>query len=206
MARRSDHNRDELRSMALQAAYDIVVNEGTNNLTTRKVAAQMGYSVGTLYLIFKNLDDLKLALNIQSVARLRSRLRDATKDIAGPAEQLKAMAHYYLEFGLQRPNLWRLMFEHQIPGDDPMPESITRETDALLDLLVDRFGKLMPDADAQELLQVTTAYWSALHGVTHLVITEKLKLAHADSPHDVLQRQMDILFRGLTKPASDTHS
>ena len=126
MARRSDHNRDELRNMALEAAYEIVVSEGARNLTTRKVAARIGYSVGTLYLIFKNLDDLKLALNIQSITRLRSRLVEATDPIVDPAEQLKAMAHYYLEFGLQRPNLWRLMFEHQMPGDEPMPETITR--------------------------------------------------------------------------------
>jgi AcrR family transcriptional regulator len=202
MARRSDHNRDELRSMALEAAYEIIVREGEKNLTTRKVAARIGYSVGTLYLIFKNLDDLKLALNIQSITRLRSRLLEATGDIADPAEQLKAMAHYYLDFGLQRPNLWRLMFEHQMPGDDPMPETITRATDALLNLLVDRFGKLMPGAEPQDVLQVTAAYWSALHGVTHLVITEKLQLGHVDSAHDVLQRQMDILFRGLTTSGS----
>jgi AcrR family transcriptional regulator len=198
MARRSDHNRDELRSMALAAAYEIVVREGERNLTTRKVASRIGYSVGTLYLIFKNLDDLKLALNIQSITRLRRRLLEVTGDIADPAEQLKAMAHSYLDFGLQRPNLWRLMFEHQMPDDDPMPEAITRETDALLNVLVDRFGQLMPGAEPQDVLQVTTAYWSALHGVTHLVITEKLKLGHVDSAHDVLQRQMDILFRGLT--------
>jgi len=197
MARRSDHNRDELRNMVLEAAYEIVVSEGARNLTTRKVAARIGYSVGTLYLIFKNLDDLKLALNIQSITRLRSRLLEATDAIVDPAEQLKAMAHYYLEFGLQRPNLWRLMFEHQMPGDDPMPETITRETDALLDLLVAKFGELMPGAALQDVLQVTTAYWSALHGVTHLVITEKLQLAHVDSAHDVLKHQMDMLFRGL---------
>lgn len=203
MARRSDHNRDELRTMALEAAYEIVVSEGAQNLTTRKVAARIGYSVGTLYLIFKNLDDLKLALNIQSITRLRSRLLEATDAIVDPAEQLKAMAHYYLEFGLQRPNLWRLMFEHQMPGDDPMPELITRETDALLDLLVAKFGELMPAAELQDVLQVTTAYWSALHGVTHLVITEKLQLAHVDSAHDVLEQQMDMLFRGLIKSVSD---
>lgn len=203
MARRSDHNRDELRNMALEAAYEIVVSEGARNLTTRKVAARIGYSVGTLYLIFKNLDDLKLALNIQSITRLRSRLVEATDPIVDPAEQLKAMAHYYLEFGLQRPNLWRLMFEHQMPGDEPMPETITRETDALLDLLVAKFGELMPGAELQDVLQVTTAYWSALHGVTHLVITEKLQLAHVDSAHDVLEQQMDMLFRGLIQSVSD---
>ena len=81
MARRSDHNRDELRNMALEAAYEIVVSEGARNLTTRKVAARIGYSVGTLYLIFKNLDDLKLALNIQSITRLRSRLVESTETI-----------------------------------------------------------------------------------------------------------------------------
>jgi AcrR family transcriptional regulator len=197
MARRSDHNRDELRSMALNAAQEIIMREGAQNLTTRKVAAKMGYSPGTLYLIFKNLDDLKLTANVQNVLALRSRLLAATVGIDGPVERLKAMAHCYLEFGLTGPNLWRLMFEHQMPGNDSLPEDMTNETDGLLQILLDEFRQLLPNVEQGEVLRVATAYWSALHGVTHLVITNKLQLAHTGSAHSVLDTQLDLLFRGL---------
>ena len=58
VGRRSDHTRAEIRSMAVDAAEVLVVREGYGGLTARKVAAQIGYTVGTLYLVFQNLDEL----------------------------------------------------------------------------------------------------------------------------------------------------
>ena len=58
MARRSDHSREELREMALAATEEIIDQQGLAGLTARKVAAGIGYTVGTLYLVFRNLDDL----------------------------------------------------------------------------------------------------------------------------------------------------
>ena len=53
MARRSDHSREELREMAITAAEQIVVEQGYEGLSARKVAAAIGYTVGTLYLVFR---------------------------------------------------------------------------------------------------------------------------------------------------------
>lgn len=70
MARRSDHSRDELREMALTAAEQIVLENGYESLSARKVASAIGYTVGTLYLVFENLDDLVLQVNARTLDRL----------------------------------------------------------------------------------------------------------------------------------------
>ena len=51
MARRSDHSRDEIREMALNAAKTIVEREGAAALSTRKIANEIGYTAGSLYLV-----------------------------------------------------------------------------------------------------------------------------------------------------------
>ena len=198
MGRRSDHKRDELREMALTAAEEIVAEEGELGLTTRKVAARIGYSVGTLYVIFQNLDDLKLAVNARHLAGLGRQLGEVRSAVKEPADRLRKMAHIYLDFALAEPNLWRLMFEHQLPGAEEMPDSITRQTDTLLVLLLDSFAEMLPDAGSERVHAVASAYWSALHGVTHLVVTNKLQLAHVESAHEVLDCQLDMLFSGLS--------
>jgi AcrR family transcriptional regulator len=197
MARRSDHTREELREMALRAARDIVKDEGIQKLTTRAVAKRIGYSVGTLYVIFENVDDLKFALNALNLSELRAKMIDATSQISDPAERLMAMGHFYLDFGLASPSLWRLMFEHQLPGDDPIPEVITRETDALFKLVLTAIIELLPASGQAGARNVAAAFWSALHGITHLVITDKLQLAHIESSHEVLDCQMQLLINGL---------
>ena len=76
MARRSDHSREELRAMALKAGREIIMEQGVKNLTTRAVAKRMGYSPGTLYMLFENADDLKFAINVGTLVELRHRLDD----------------------------------------------------------------------------------------------------------------------------------
>ena len=67
MGRRSDHSRDEIREMAIAAAAEIVEKEGFQSLTARKVAGRIGYTVGTLYHVFRNFDDLVMHLNAQTI-------------------------------------------------------------------------------------------------------------------------------------------
>ena len=57
MGRRSAHSRDEIRDMAISAASKIVEKQGFQSLTARKVASEIGYTVGTLYHVFRNFDD-----------------------------------------------------------------------------------------------------------------------------------------------------
>ena len=60
MGRRSDHSREDLRVLTLEAARRLLCAHGLEGLTARRVAAEIGYTPGTLYNIFENLDDLIL--------------------------------------------------------------------------------------------------------------------------------------------------
>lgn len=69
MARRPDHSRDELYALAMNAARGIVERDGIRGLTARNIATAIGYSPGTLYNLFDNLDDLALQINGATLAR-----------------------------------------------------------------------------------------------------------------------------------------
>ena len=45
--------------MAMAAAREIAEKEGLRGLTARRIAREIGYTVGTLYNLFDNLDDLQ---------------------------------------------------------------------------------------------------------------------------------------------------
>ncbi len=67
MGRRSEHSIEEIRSMALDAADGLLKEQGLAGFSTRAIAKAMGYTAGTLYLAFRNLDDLVLQLNRRSI-------------------------------------------------------------------------------------------------------------------------------------------
>ncbi len=44
MVRRSDHTKDELKQMAINAGYNIIKSQGFNKFSARKVASEIGYT------------------------------------------------------------------------------------------------------------------------------------------------------------------
>src|SRR6185295_10400862 len=114
MGRRADHSRDELSKMAVEAATKIVAKQGFRKLSTRSIAARMGYSAGTLYQLFDNLDDIILHVN----ARTLDGLIEACHDVdfsAGPEASLYDLAERYIGYTSRNPSLWNSVFEHSLP-------------------------------------------------------------------------------------------
>jgi AcrR family transcriptional regulator len=196
MARRSDHSREELREMALGAAREIVEEQGVAGLSTRALAARMGYAPGTLYNIFHNLDDLVFALNTRTVGELRSRMEHSVADAVAPPERIQRMAQGYLDYALAHPHLWRLAFQHQAPEGQEVPEETTQQTNAVFAAVASLLGQLGP-AGEEVLMTRAAALWAGVHGVCHLAVTDKLKFADSATPAQILRTNVDCFLAGL---------
>ncbi|MEW8024885.1 MAG: hypothetical protein AB2803_14445 [Candidatus Thiodiazotropha sp.] len=70
MARRSDHSHEKIHVMALEAAEQIILEQGHPCLAACKVASEIGYTAGALYLDFENLNNLILHINAHTLDRL----------------------------------------------------------------------------------------------------------------------------------------
>ena len=122
MARRSDHSREEIREMALAAAEQIVVDQGLEGLSARKVAAVIGYTVGTLYLVSDNIDDLILQINARTLDRLYERMAQARSSVIDPRDYLLQLGQVYIRFADQDPHRWAMIFEHRLSEGRELPE------------------------------------------------------------------------------------
>ncbi len=110
MGRRSDHSRDEIRDMAIKAATSIVEKEGFQALTARKVAAAIGYTVGTLYHVFRNFDDLVIHVNARTIDEIGVLIEQQTRKKRNPEARIRVMAEYYVQYATNHPDRWRLVF------------------------------------------------------------------------------------------------
>jgi len=98
MARRSDHTSDELTALILAAARRIVCDDGIDALTARKIANAAGYTVGTIYQHFGNMDDLVHRMNGETLRLLYeecSRIPQA----GTPRDRLFDLAKAFMRFG-----------------------------------------------------------------------------------------------------------
>jgi AcrR family transcriptional regulator len=201
MGRRNEHSREQQREMALAAAELILVKEGMAGLTMRKVAQEIGYTVGNLYLLFANQDDLLAALNERTTDAMYSCLRDAVEPLGNPREQLRAMANAYIAYAQRNPHRWRMMFEHDLPDAmEPRPSADMRIR-RMFELVESCLGKLMPGAKPEHLRSAATALWSGVHGICVLAVTGKLKWSGGTDYAPLCDYLIDTFLAGLAHTA-----
>src|SRR5262245_11813732 len=176
MGRRNEHSREELRDLALRAAGEIVSASGAAALSMREVARRIGYTVGALYIVFENLDDLIVSLNERTVIELRGSLERIRGRANQPAQNLRLLVAAYLGFALLNIARWRLGFEHRLPEGQKAPATYAGHTAAIFELV----GRHLRDAgvaeDDDSAREIATALWSGAHGICMLAVTGKLQV------------------------------
>src|SRR3989338_3678992 len=175
MGRRSkqvEHRPEEIREMALTAAKRIVARQGYGALSTRKVAADIGYAVGRLYLVFNNLDDLIVHVNGSTLDDLHEALEATAARCKDPETCLLALAREYIRFAFANRALWSLVFEHHAPQRPPtwFRDKVAR----MFEMVEGRLRGIAPERPAKDLRLAAHALWSGVHGVSVLGLADRL--------------------------------
>jgi AcrR family transcriptional regulator len=196
MARRSDHTREELHEMALDAAENIVNTRGIGGLTAREVAREIGYAPGTLYNLFEDIDDLILHLNGRTLDRLRE-LLSAVELTGEPEADLFRLLDAYLGFLEQHPNLWNLLFDHKLPSDRAVPPWYAEKVDRLFGVAERAIAPLFPEGRAAERYQVARVLWASVHGFCALAASGKLDFVGERPVGDMARSLVSRYLAGL---------
>jgi AcrR family transcriptional regulator len=199
MARRSDHSREEIQAMAVQAAIAILSKEGLAGLSTRKVAAAIGYTVGTLYLVFKNLDELILHVNAAALDELHELMQAELAVDKSAQAQLLALAHAYLRFAREHFARWSLMFTHRLPEGRGLPQWFHDKVRILFALVARPLQQLNPDLSEEQYQQATYVLWSSVHGVCELGLNDKLTLGGEIQAEELINALVKNYLKGYTQ-------
>lgn len=107
---RRDHEKEELRQTILKTAGELFLTRGYDRFSMRHLAEEIGYSVATLYLYFRDKDDLLFTVVDEGFARFTQQLTQAAASSDEPWERLTALSEAYISFGLHNPGYYQLMF------------------------------------------------------------------------------------------------
>lgn len=175
MARRSEHTREQLGELILGAAEQLIADHGMAGLSARAIAKAIGYTPGTIYLLFANLDDVILHVNARTLERLYAPIEAAVTRDGTPTAQLVGAARAYVEFAREQPNLWRACFEHRLPSDQPGPDYIDTRIQRLIALIMAPLAAAS-NTEGAALNAAAQALWSGVHGICILTLTDKLHM------------------------------
>lgn len=204
MARRSDHSREEIRDMAIAAATAILTRDGAQALSTRGVAKAIGYTVGTLYLVFRNLDDLILHINAATLTELEQMIRQDSQLHTGPQPQLFAIAHAYWRFAHEHTARWALLFTHRLPEGTPNPAWFEQKVRELFAVVEAPLRAIKPTADTASLTSAARALWGGVHGVCELALSDKLEWGDSVASEAVLDALVGNFLGGYKHNRSET--
>ncbi|MCL7421522.1 MAG: TetR/AcrR family transcriptional regulator [Methylobacter sp.] len=174
MARRSEHSLEEIKEMVLKAAENIVIEEGYSALTVRKIALEIGYTVGSIYMVFDNMADLGLHIKGRTLDDIAVHLDDV--DDAAAEQCIEALARAYLLYANRNFNRWRMIFEHRLPEQAEVPDWYQAKIDQVFKKMETQFARLAPQCDETQRKRAARALWGGIHGICELSLTGKLDL------------------------------
>ena len=175
---RREREREETRSLILDADRELFVSEGYDAVTMRRIADKIEYSPTAIYFHFRDKEALMKELcNVDFLTLAQQFLKiDRVKD---PIERLRRTGYAYIDFGMSHPNHYRLMFMTPHPpmkfDDEIMQRQGNPEQDAyafLRDIVAEgvKDGRLTKEWHDVELTSQTI--WAGVHGVISLEIAK----------------------------------
>ncbi|MBA4502184.1 TetR/AcrR family transcriptional regulator [Marinobacterium marinum] len=194
MAKRKEHSKEELREMALCAAESLLQSEGLKAISARRVASEIGYSAGSLYTVFKNIDDLCWQLNARTLAQLLARL-----DAVVPASPRCCLLDYgqaYLAFARENPERWSLLFEHATANDVMPPAWLSERILQLFARVEQCLQQMRPNLTPQALELSARTIWSGVHGIAVLALRQKLFVSNERAAEMMLQELVQQYLNG----------
>lgn len=147
----SDQEIDQMRQRILDAAIDIVRNDGPEKLSIRAIADHLGVSHMVLYTYFASRDAIFAALKEQQRALIQARHADAlaTARSGDPRMVIREMLDEYLTMARENTRIYRFLWGTLLSNSGaefPMDEGISEEINfmaALIGIGIER-GLFLP--------------------------------------------------------------
>jgi len=174
---KSAYHHGDLRNALIQGALKLMEKDG-ESFSLRDLAKRVGVSAPALYSHFADKDALLVAVAIAGFDQLKECLEAAIGHVADPQQQFLQMGQAYVQFGVDYPALYKLMFSgEELPAKrfkfPELQEAGNRSFQALSGMLTEMqsSGFMRPghvDLDAFTI-------WAHVHGLTSLIITGRVE-------------------------------
>ena len=191
-------SKNGLQRRIIDTARRLLISDGYAHLSMRKIAREIGYSATTIYLHFKNKDQLVHTLIEEGVSRLHRRLLSrSNQNGEGVRKRLRNLCSEYVIFGLDNPEYYEIMYMLHPENLARYPADKYRRARKNLELLASVYQEGVDGNVFQRLDSMLAAsiIWSHMHGVVSLILSERFD-ARLDKDR-VIGESIERVIRGF---------
>lgn len=193
---------ETLQREIVAATLLVVRREGYQGVSLRAIAREVGWTPAALYRYFPSKDALIAAIRAEGFERMEGVLDSARAQAADPLDAIRAAMRGYLEFALEEPEVFRLMYDLvQSDGSStPMVRAARKRAFAVA-------RAIATDAVEAGLLEgepnlLAHLYWVNAHGLASLELAQQLDLGCSlDELAEPLLQRLTAPTGGRTRPA-----
>ncbi|SOD18048.1 TetR/AcrR family transcriptional regulator [Pedobacter xixiisoli] len=170
------------KNSILQVAEEIVLQEGWQAVSMRKIAEAIGYSLPVVYNHFESKDAIQEEFVKNGFNMLALDMQSTKEKFQEPEQQLIQMALSYYDFAFRNSAYYKMMFGLGIPSCQKARE--IKEICNFSSILINTISSLMEDADEQRKFLKFHTLWSILHGLT------SINMVNLTAAPDEMQQQI----------------
>ena len=171
------YHHGDLKAALVDAAVAILREEGLDALTLRAVAGRVGVSQTAPYRHFVDRRALVAAVAERGFARLQATMLERIQAVEpGTRLGLKQVALAYIQFGVNNPAEYRVMFGPEVAKTDDLPE--LRDTGrGVLGFVAEGIRQLQGAGliGPGDPWLMASATWATLHGLVMLILDGQTK-------------------------------
>ncbi|HET6527459.1 MAG TPA: TetR/AcrR family transcriptional regulator [Balneolaceae bacterium] len=165
-----------LKRKIITTARQVLLSDGYHNFSLRKVARKSDVSATSIYLHFENKDDLVHTLMDETIRKLNNHLKNSIKQAIDPIEKLNILANRYVNFALENPREYQLIYVISSEEMSRYPKEKFRKArkgyEMVTSVLEDGVRAGLIDEKHPRL--AAYIFWAQLHGVMSVVLSKRL--------------------------------
>jgi AcrR family transcriptional regulator len=189
--------RDVLRQRALDAAREILRNEGFRALNARRLAAAIGVAVGTLYNLFENFDEIVLRLNLETLQELERVIASRTALPEDPTAATLAIARDYLDFTQSQRHRWASVLEFKTPTPHSLMDEFRATIGQMVAAVERGLAPLFPPGEEAQRRLSAAVLWTSLEGISALTAADNLRMVAPTTARDMTHALIVNYLAGL---------
>jgi AcrR family transcriptional regulator len=175
VSERKEREKLEMQKLILDAARELFMKDGYENVSIRKIAEKIEYSPGTIYLYYKNKSEIFFVLCFLAFDSFYEEQK-ITDNITDPIHKLKESGRIYINFAIRNPEFFELMFHMKAPLDkyyDKVTGDVGSKSFRHLERIIDECMKsgYFKGFDKGT---ATISSWAFVHGLATLFNKERL--------------------------------
>lgn len=168
----TEEDRLAFRRRAVEVCTRLFAERGPDAVSMRAIATELGVSAMTPYRYFDNKEALFTTVRAEAFRRFADRQQVAFDRASGVAQTVRSLGLAYVEFALDEPHAYRIMFELGQSADDP---DVDREAYRGISFLIETITRGVEEGVyTGDPLTIAQVKWATIHGIVSLHLAGKL--------------------------------